>query len=132
MEEKDNLSITLIIEYNISLEMLDDFIVTAFEGGINYWCGKVRIKNYPPNIDDKSDEAHKMLASSVLTLGGEIVLFDAESDDQWILTRPDIIKGIKMRCEDRKITPEGLYDSYDVDDVDAIVQYAIFNEITFS
>jgi hypothetical protein len=41
------------------------------------------------------------------------------------------MKGIKMHCEDAKISPADLMDDYDASDADNIIQFALFNEITF-
>ena len=42
-----------------------------------------------------------------------------------------MLKGIQMYCEKRGITPKELVEDYDADDADAIIQYAVMNEIVF-
>ena len=128
MEKENNLSVIITTEHNLSVEMIEDIIVTAFEGGINYWCKLVKVIDFPPKMTaDLSD----MYASSILANGGVVRLYDAESNDVWLLNRPMVIKGIEMYCSENNVTPEGMYENHDADTADAIIQYAVFNEITF-
>lgn len=127
MEENSNsTNIRITTSYEITEEMISDLMVAAFEGGINYWCGSVKILTYP-----KGEENSKMYASDVISKNGTLLLFDAESSDKWILTRDKVINGIKLQCEDKNVTPTEMYDNHDADDADAIVQFALFNEIVF-
>jgi len=128
MEEKDNLSITITIKHNLSIKMIDDLMTTAFEGGINYWCKNVKIIDFPSNMMENTSDFY---ASTVLANGGVVRLYDVESRDVWILNRPMIVKGIEMYCNEYKVTPEYMYDTHDADTADAIVQYAVFNELIF-
>jgi len=128
MEEKDDLSINITINHKLSIEMIDDLMTTAFEGGINYWCKKVKIIDFPPNMNVNLTN---LFASTLLANGGLVRLYDAESNDEWILNRPMIIKGIEMYCNKNSVTPEYMYDMHDADTADEIVQYAVFNELIF-
>jgi hypothetical protein len=118
-------AISVKIEKNIEFtdENIDDLVVTAFEGGINYWCRKVVIKDAPDEVKYASDAISK---------GGTLILFDAESTDKWELTLEKMLKGIKWYCEQNGYTDaDDLMDNYDADSADAIVQYALFDEIVF-
>ncbi len=120
--------------HTFSKEDIADLIVTALEGGINYWCRKAVIKKDPDgnfmNVLPE-DQDKVVYASDVIGYGGTLILFDAESSDKWELTPENVQKGIQMHCEKRNIAPSGLMDNYDADDADCIVQYALFNEIVF-
>lgn len=120
--------------FEFTPENINDLIVCALEGGINYWCGKAEIKmdgEYYLGVAPH-DESKVELASDVIGFGGTLILTDAEDDDeQWELNIEKMLKGIKMYCESNNVQLSELMDIHDADSVDCIVQYALFNEITF-
>ena len=126
--------IKITTTHTFSKEDISDLIVTALEGGINYWCRKAKIKldtegNYF-NVP-KEDQDKVIYASDAISYGGTLILFDAESTDKWELNLENVQKGIQMHCEKRNIAPSALMDVHDAGDADCIVQYAVFNELTF-
>lgn len=130
--------ISIIIEQELKPEEINDLIVTALEGGINYWCRKAEIKKANPNNPDSKfwgiapEHGGKInYASDVIGYGGALILYDAESSDKWELDLVNVLKGIKIHCSNKGITPADLMEDHDADDADAIVQYALFNEIMF-
>lgn len=117
--------ITVKIEKNIELsnEEVSDLMVTALEGGINYWCRKAKVVQCPTDYT---------FASDVIALGGTLMLYDAESDEKWELTLEKFLKGVKWYCEQSGYTDGGdLMQEHDADTADQIVQYALFDEIVF-
>jgi hypothetical protein len=113
-------------EIHLNSEQIADLMVTAFEGGINYWCRSVVI-----NDTTNPDHTGK-LASEIISLGGELTLCDADISDKWLLTRDMVIKGIKMYCKENNYTSmDLLMDEHDADTADAIVQLALFGEVVF-
>jgi len=130
--------ISITIKQEIKPEEINDLVVTALEGGINYWCRKAVMKlAHPNNPDNKywgiapEFEDKIVYASDLIGYNGVLVLYDAESSDNWELTLENMLKGIQMHCTNKKISVAELLDDYDADDADAIVQYALFNEIVF-
>jgi len=120
-------TITVKIEKTIEFtnENINDLMVTALEGGINYWCDKVVIISEP-------EDAKINYASDIISAGGTLELHDAESNDRWELTLEKILKGIKWYCEKNGITDaDDLIDDHDADTADSIIQYALFDEIVF-
>ena len=126
------------IETNVTHEFtpsdINDLIVGALEGGINYWCRKAVIKkdtegNYFNVLPEDQDKV--IYASDAIGYNGTLILYDLESPDKWELNLENVLKGIKMQCTNRHIAPSDLMDDYDADDCDAIVQFAIFNELQF-
>lgn len=107
---------------------LDDLLTAALEGGINHWCGDVKVKE-----GSMSEEAYDKIqfVSDAVSKGGTLILFDAESDDTWELDRDKFLKGIQMYCEQNNLAPSDLMDLHDAGIADTIVQFAVFNEITF-
>jgi hypothetical protein len=123
-------------QYNFTSEEISDLIIGALEGGINYWCGKVIL------VKDRFDKIFKgvkpedqekvQYASDLIGLGGELILVDIdEPEERWVLTKEEVLEGIKMYCEENDITEEELMDNYDADSCDQIIQYGLFGEIVF-
>lgn len=117
------------LEYKITDENLSDILVTAFEGGINYWCCRASLKN-PALIEGT--------AVTQLISGATLILEDCESDDTWELCKEKLITGVEkyVNEEDSSIVDShakeidcGMVDAIVAD---CIIQYAVFGEIKFS
>jgi len=128
--------------YNVKITQSHDFtpddinnlVVAAIEGGINYWCRKAEKKRNPDGSFfgiAKEDEDKIEFASDLIGYGGVLILHDAESNDKWELDVEKMLKGIQMHCMTRNIALTDLMDNHDADDADAIVQYATMGEIVF-
>lgn len=122
--------------HEFTTEEIKDLIVTALEGGINYWCGKADIvmdadkKTFAGVLPEDQSNVH--YASDVIAFGGKLKLTDVEDDDEiWELDLPKMLKGIQMHCEAHNIAPLDLMDDYDADTADSIVQFALFDEQVF-
>jgi len=122
----------IIKKLEISEEQMADLLVCAFEGGINYWCGKIEITAFPEKTKPEDDFSN-MLASDIVPKGGTIALHDAEDPDEiYWLNREKMLKGISLGMDwGNFATVEELMDGHDAETADVIVQYAIFGEITF-
>ena len=108
----------------ISTQEIDDLMVTAFEGGINYWCGYAEIVEKP--------ETECTLKSEVISRNGALELFDDESDDTWILTREKFLKGVEKALNHFEYSNiQDMIENHDAETVDVIIQYALFDEIIF-
>lgn len=117
---------TIKIEKTLELSNtdIDDLMTTALEGGINYWCRKVKVVECP--TDDYG------YASDVIALGGTLALYDAESNEKWELNLDKFLTGVKKYCEENGYTDGGdLMQEHDADTADQIVQYALFDEIVY-
>ena len=131
----EKFKVEVVMKHEFSTQDINDLVVTALEGGINYWCRKAemlrdKVTHMFVGISDE-DQDKIQYASDVIGYGGTLVLYDAESSDKWELTPEKFIKGIKMHCEEMAINPANLIDNHDAGDADAILQYALFDEITF-
>ena len=101
-------------------------MVTVLEGGINYWCRKAEV------VGEYLGE----YASDQISRGGSLILYDAESSDNWELNLEKLLDGIQKAIEDNWFSD---YDWYvgggldccqiDGDVADVIVQLALFDEI---
>lgn len=111
----------------VPIEDVNDIVVTAIEGGINYWCRKVEILH--DTVPERNVDKVKY-ASDVIGYGGSLKLYDAESDDTWVLTPENFQSGLQEFVKMNSLT-EIDPGTIDAEDADTIVQLAIFNEITF-
>lgn len=123
-------------ELNIQLTQqdIDDIMVCALEGGINYWCGEAEV------IEEKrvAEWGHEQIAR-----GGALVLHDVEDPDQtWELTLEKFLHGFKLWVEsgmDQYGAVQGeaggaiVVDCGEIDAgcADEIVQYALFGEVVY-
>jgi len=127
--------VSILQTHEFSEQDLNDLMVTALEGGINYWCGKATMVladdgTYKDVLPE--DQTNINYASDIIGYGGSLVLQDSESDDEWTLTPEKFLNGIKKYCEENSIALNHLIDLHDAGDADCIVQYALFDEIVFS
>ena len=115
--------VQITITQAITEELVDDILVAAFEGGINYWCEKITYDVL--NVPDDAE-----YASEIVSKGGTIYLHheDGKSD----LDLDKFVNGIKLYCEANGCLPNAVHEDHDANDADQIVQYAIFGEVVFA
>lgn len=125
MSESRKFDIVAEIKVNLTQQDIDDIMVTALEGGINYWCRKAEVVG----------EYLGKCASDQISRGGSLILHDAESSDKWELTLEKFLEGVKRYFEDgcHVQVDDGCIDTGDIDagDADCIVQFALFGEVQF-
>lgn len=115
------------IEVNITSQDIDDIMVCALEGGVNYWCRKAKVVG-----KYLGEYAHEQISR-----GGSLVLYDAESSDKWELTLDKFLNGVKLALEQGVgfgVNPaDGSIDTCEIDSLaaDCIVQLALFGEVVF-
>ena len=113
------------IEVNLTQQDIDDIMVTALEGGINYWCRKAKV------VGEYLGE----YASEQISRGGSLTLYDAESSDKWELTLEKFLNGVKLYFEQgcHVQVEDNSIDAGDIDanDADCIVQFDLFEKVVF-
>ena len=113
------------IEVNLTQQDVDDIMVAALEGGINYWCREAEV------VGEYLGE----YASDQISRGGSLILHDSESSDKWELTLEKFLNGVKLYFEDgcHVQVEDNRIDAGDIDagDADCIVQFALFGEVVF-
>ena len=73
MSEGRKFGIVAEIKVSLTQEDVDNIMVSALEGGINYWCRKAKV------VEERrcGDWGHEQIAR-----GGALILYDAESSDK--------------------------------------------------
>lgn len=123
-QNKNLNKIKVTLTFNISNQLIDDILCTAFEGGINYWCNKVEV----------SGKYLGQYASDQISRDGKLFLFDAEEEKEYMLNKNKFIKGLRLAIKNGYVSlNDGTIDEANIDAniADIIVQYALFNEIIY-
>ena len=114
-------------------EDVDGIMVSALEGGINYWCGEARV----------AGEYLGTYASEQISRGGLLYLEDFEDDETYVLNREKFMDGLRKfirenatdyDCLLRQVDGSYTLDTCQIDAVaaDMIIQYAVFGELVYS
>lgn len=134
--EEPGSSIKLDLSITVTDEDIDDIMVGALEGGINYWCSEAEVVG----------EYLGKFASEQISKGGMLKIwvdepFDEEDTEFYWLNKKKLMAGIKMYFEDPampydifdRIEKEYRIDTCQADAVvcDMIVQFALFGEIVY-
>ncbi|MCR8994599.1 hypothetical protein [Brevibacillus laterosporus] len=121
---------TAIIEKPLTEKDIEDIIVTAFEGGSNYWMG----------LDDSSDdmkakpkgEPWSTWSTKLILEGKPVKLYDkegTEDDRDWVITLDKLINGYKLNFIERPHDCD--LEQGDAGTADCILQYALFGKLVF-
>lgn len=127
-KEKKTYVVRPEIEAKLTDQDIDDIMVGALEGGINYWCREAEV------VGDYLGE----YASDQISRGGKLILHDAESNDKWELDLEKFLNGVKLWLQNgddqyHALQKDGTIDCCEIDGemADLIVQYALFGEVVF-
>ena len=138
------MNISLQVDLVITQELLDAILVTAFEGGINYWCSGAQQNNeeaiFGRDFNDSNfafyvDQKHRFCYELYDTDSGDSFHNNVKGIGYTDLTIESLVKGIRKYIyhqnsmnEPINILAEG---TWDVNDADMIVQFAVFGELVF-
>lgn len=126
MNEVLNVSFAVVV----TPEDIDDIMVSALEGGINYWCCRAEVEG----------EYLGEYASDQISRGGVLKLHDSEEDEVYELTKEKFLKGLEkyvknptysdfLEFVDHEVRLDTGYADAGV--ADAIIQYAVFDDIIY-
>lgn len=124
-------TIDVSIKVKIFKEDLEDILVTAFEGGINYWCPLVEIIGEPKG----EDTIHHFVNGGVIRIWDNE---DSENPKDWKhydIGKFSLTEAIgKYANTDSSILYNDELDTgmIDADIADCIVQLAVFGELVYS
>jgi hypothetical protein len=129
IEFTDKVIGTAIIKKELTEKDIENIIVTAFEGGSNYW---MELGNNPEDNNKPKGEPWSTWFTKMLLEGNSVKMCDVEGtedDSNWILTLDKVIKGYQLNCEQRPLDCD--VESGDAITCDCIIQYALFDKIIF-
>ena len=107
------------IRIEIKDKQIDSWLCGAFEGGSNYWCDGIEVKDN----DYKGTE----YASDCISKGGTIIVEDKEINKQSILDALEWLSNNKYT----KVLDRLINDGYDADDSDILFQVACFGDVIY-
>ena len=112
--------------YEISDQNIDDLMVTALEGGINYWCSSAVVSVQP--LED-----WKYTSDVISLTDGVIQLTDIEDENiTWELTIEKFMNGLKLlMSKNNYIDVNDLMDNHDAEIADHLIQLSLFGKIVF-
>lgn len=126
MEKKHEVRAEIRVE--LTQQDIDDIMVGALEGGINYWCDEAAVEG---------GEYLGKYASDQISRGGTLLLHDTDEDAYRKLDLEKFLKGFKLWLENGG-DQYGAVQGHEVDccNIDAgcadeIVQYALFGEVVY-
>ena len=119
-----NTNQTYLITTSVSIETLENIVVTALEGGIGYWA----VLDNTTKIWDKYDYCDlpcSQAAFELLYNGERLRFYDIEDETEvWHLTWENLIKGVEIFGGVKE-------EDIDATVADQIIQYAVFGKIVF-
>jgi len=138
------------IKHEIPLKTLNDFIITAIEGGSNYWylihsksnsIIRKYVGKYVPEIHGDETFFMKCFSEAILPAvmdGNTLEIFDLEDPDGLPvgkLSMASIQHGINMMAKEGRPELAKLTDSdnedFDAGDADVVFQYITLGEIVY-
>lgn len=126
MDRGKKYSVSAVINFVVSDENIDDIMSAALDGGITYWCCKAEV------VGEYLGE----YASEQISRGGTLKLYDIEDGTVSELTLDKFLNGLRLWIENERafeLTDAGRLDVGQIDALaaDAIIQYALFNDVIF-
>lgn len=130
---------TMTINYNITKGTVEDLLIVALEGGINYWTDKVSVLN-SPEAPLQSDYTH---LSEAFAKGAELIIEHQDSEvthKKSLLTWNKLTSAIHKWVVHVKVDAEFIEcgdelclsaTSFDAVSADWIIQTALFGEVVY-
>lgn len=124
----ENYFVTIERKIKVTQQDIDDIMVTALEGGINYWCRKAKV------VGEYLGE----YASEQISRGGTLILYDAEDDNEYALDLEKLLCGLQKAINDYWFEDYDWYNgkaldtcNIDADVADTIIQLSIFDDVIY-
>lgn len=114
--------VTVTQETDVTRQMVNDILCTAFEGGINYWCNSVSVEEWPEEAE---------YASHALGFGAVVILHGAGDDENYRLTLDMFLEGLSRAASHYGMSIESFYNNHDAEYADLVVQFALFDTVVY-
>lgn len=133
-------TVGLLLPIEFSKQCLEDVIVTALEGGSNYWYKLGEMKDLP-----KGTGPLAIRIADFIWNGGSVPVYDVENSEDgedesdWEhlgdLNLVNVKRGLASLLDSKDYAYtfwNVMSENYDANDADVIFQYMIMNEVTFA
>ena len=119
------------------LELSEEDIVTIIGGasyGVSYWCSEMTVEKEVYEKYRREDDCVEDVQARAIKDGHVMAFEDIEDDEKYYLTYDRLLKGVQKfiesgRCLDISNIFKG--GNEDSDDMDYIIQHALFDKIVF-
>ena len=128
-------TLKISISQNISLEHFEEIIVTALEGGSNYWYS-LSPNDFEDNLEGKKEEPLSSRIAKTLYNDPkfQMKVYDVEEDnfELGIVSQESMLKAIEIAYEKYNWVYEDLIQGNgDADTADALFQLATLGELVY-
>lgn len=126
----------ITVKSKISLQTISYLLVSAFEGGSNYWYSDLKFnKDKAPNVEKlKKDgiEFYEDCRHSYWALGGEMEVQEDETGDYHVLNLETIKKGLEVMADKYDWHfADILEETDDATTGDVFLQCCLFGELVY-
>lgn len=119
-------NLTVNVALLVPHERLNDLLVTAFEGGINYWCESIKRAHDTPESKELLYHSDALIAGALL----ELTVFDYAATHT--LTLLDCADGLAtMSTKYPRHFSDFLAENEDATTADVFIQCCIFGELIY-
>lgn len=123
------MKMNLKMDVTVKQRDIDTIMAIALDNGATYWCDRAEVIG---------GEYLGVYASDQISRGGDLRLYDAEEDKQYILTLDKFLKGLETfitvdRGEHEIVDRDGKINVRKIDReiADQIIQFALFGEVIY-
>ena len=129
---QNTLGVIVTKKLEVNYELFESWIVTALEGGSNYWYF---IKSLPKRDELKGQAFSEVVATLVWKHDEKIEVFDIENQDEdaiGIIDKSKIVPTLNMLSKEyNEVFTNLMNENYDAMDCDIFFQVLTMNEIVF-
>ena len=119
------------IKKKITEEQIKNILIDGIESGIGYWAMLHNDTDEFERYYEETDLATSEIIGEILLKGGSVKITDMEEDEnpKYELTLERLLVGIQKNAEERPWDCD--LENYDAITCDAIIQYALYDEVIF-
>jgi hypothetical protein len=129
---QNKLGVIITKKLEIDFELFESWMITALEGGSNYWYF---IKSLPKRDDLKGLAFSEALSTLVWKHDEKIEVFDIENQDEeplGVIEKSKVVATLqKLSKENNEVFVNLTSENYDAMDCDIFFQVLVMDEITF-
>ena len=129
---QNKLGVIITKKLEVDFELFESWMITALEGGSNYWYF---IKSLPKRDDLKGLAFSEALSTLVWKHDEKIEVFDIENQDDeplGVIEKSKVIATIqKLSKENNEVFVNLTNENYDAMDCDIFFQVLVMDEVTF-
>lgn len=115
----------------ITKQQIIDVLVTALEGGSNYWY---YIKDIPNEVESNDSKPLSEAIGEYILNDGEILIYDIEDEDELLgeVNMNKLLETITLLKQDYpEVYQNIINEDYDANDADIFFQLAVMGDVTF-